>query len=111
MVLGPAQPDPLRRGDEFLEDDAAMNDQTNDAESGSEGAALPAAPGPVAPPPPRDPGSPQQPPPSRRRRTLIILGGVLAAVLALAGIGLAAAMYALRGSGERLSTTIPADVH
>ena len=87
-----------------------MNDRPNDAESGSEGAALPAAPVPAAPPPPGDPGSPQRPASSRGRRTLIILAGVLAAVLALAGIGLAAAMYALRGSGERLSTTTPADV-
>lgn len=87
-----------------------MNDTPSDAESGSEGVRLPEPPAPSAPTAPPDLGSPRRPTSSRGRRTLIILGGVLAAVLVLGGVGLAAVMYALRGSGERLSTTTPADV-
>jgi hypothetical protein len=87
-----------------------MNDTPSDADSGSKGARLPDPPAPSAPTAPADLGSPPRPTSSRRRRTLIILGGVLAAVLVLGGVGLAAVMYALRGSGERLSTTTPADV-
>jgi uncharacterized protein DUF3352 len=95
---------------ELPEDDAAMNDTPSDAESGSEGARLPEFPVPAAPTAPADLGSPRRPTSSRGRRTLIIFGGVLAAVLVLGGVGLGAVMYALRGSGERLSTTTPADV-
>ena len=87
-----------------------MNDIPSDAESGFDGARLPEPPAPSAPRAPADLGSPRRPNSSRGRRTLIVLGGVLAAVLVLGGVGLGAVMYALRGSGERLSTTTPSDV-
>jgi hypothetical protein len=87
-----------------------MNDTPSDAGFGPEGARLPEPPAPSAPTAPADVDSPRPPTSSRGRRTLIILGGMLAAVLVLGGVGLAAVMYALRGSGERLSTTTPADV-
>lgn len=83
-----------------------MDDRTNDSDSGFEGARLPDPPGGTG----TELGSPRRPASSRSRRTLVVLGGVVAAVLLIAGVGLAAVMYALRGSGERLSTSTPGDV-
>jgi hypothetical protein len=83
-----------------------MDDLTNDSDSGFEGARLPDPPGGRG----TDLGSPRRPGSSRSRRTLVVLGGVVAAVLLIGGVGLAAVMYALRGSGERLSTSTPSDV-
>lgn len=83
-----------------------MDDRTNDSDSGFQGARLPDPPGGTG----TDLGSPRRPASSRSRRTLVVLGVVAAAVLLIAGVGLAAVMYALRGSGEQLSTSTPSDV-
>jgi hypothetical protein len=82
---------------------------------------------PEPPPPIPEGGAPPGPPPSgdawamgatearqssrgrRGRRALIVLAVAVGAVVLLGGIGMAAAMFVLRGSPERLSTRTPAD--